>query len=65
MYQKKPIRKSGNETHLFNQTPKDLKIIYRDIGGYDMSYEELVRICRESCEGENFYLCNDRMKNRD
>ena len=48
-----------------NQTIKDIKNLYRDVGGYDMSYDEFDKDCRESLIEENICLCIDRSENKD
>ena len=50
---------------MFNQTLKDIEIIYRDVGGYDMCYDEFEDLCGKSWEEDYKYLCIDRSKNRD
>ena len=45
---KRTKRKNSNKKFLFNQTLKDIENIYRDVGGYDMSYDEYKRLCRKS-----------------
>ena len=30
--------------------------IYRDVGGYDMSYDEIKHLCRKRWQEENYYL---------
>ena len=47
---------------LFNQTLKDIEKIYRDIGGYDISYYEFKQLCKKSWEEDCKYLCIDRYK---
>ena len=42
---------------LFIQTLKVLEIIYRDVGGYDLSYDEFEQLCRKSLEFEYNKLC--------
>ena len=37
---KRTKRKNSNKIILFNQTLKDIEHIYRDVGGYDMNYDE-------------------------
>ena len=44
---------------------KDIEIIYRDVGGYDMNYDENKDLCRKSCGDEHNYLWIDKSKNRD
>ena len=39
--------------------------IYRDVGGFDMSYGESKQLCRKSREEEYIYLCFDRSRKRD
>ena len=48
-----------------NQTPKDIENSYRDVDGYDMSYDEFKQLCRKSWEVENNYPCIDRSEKRD
>ena len=45
---KTTIRKNSNKVILFNQTLKDIKLIYRDVAGYDMCYDEFKKFCRKS-----------------
>ena len=42
-----------------------MESIYRDLGGYDMSYDEFRNIYRRSWEEEFNYLCTDRSKKKD
>ena len=42
---KRSIRISSNKIILFSQTLKDIENIYRDIAGYDMSYNEFKELC--------------------
>ena len=49
---------------LFNQTLKSVEFIYRDVGGYDMNYDEYKEICRKSWGKHCIYLCIDRSKKR-
>ena len=62
---KRTIRNNSNKIILSNQTLKDFENIYRDVGGYDMSYNEFEHFCRKSWEEERNYLCIDRSKKRD
>ena len=39
---------------LLQQTLKDVEHIYRDIAGFDMSYDERKKLCREAWN-EKFY----------
>ena len=62
---KKTLGKNSNEVFLFNQTLKDRKNMYRDVGGNDMSYDEFEQECKNSWEEDYKNLCNDRSKIRD
>ena len=37
---KRTIRKNSNKINLFNQTLKDIERLYKDVGGYDMSFDK-------------------------
>ena len=39
--------------------------MYRDVGGYDMSYDEFEQSCRREWEDDYKHLCIDRSKERD
>ena len=43
---KRTIRNFSNKIFLFNQTLEDTENIYRDIRGYDMSYDESKHLCK-------------------
>ena len=45
---KRTIRNNSNIIILFQQTLKDVEHIYRDIAGFDMSYDEFTSLCREA-----------------
>ena len=62
---RRTIRNNSNEIILFNQKLKDIENTYRDVGGYDMSYDEFKQLCKKSWEKEYNYLCIDRSKQRD
>ena len=62
---KRTIRNISNKIILFNQTLKDIEHIYRDVAGFDMSYDEFKELCRKSCEEDYNYLCIDRSKKKD
>ena len=62
---KRTIRNNSNKIFLFNQTLKDIKNIYRDVGGYGMRYDEFEDLCRKSWEEDYNYLCIDRSKKKD
>ena len=42
------IRKNSNLLIFFKQTLKDVEHTYRDIAGFDMSYDEGTNLCREA-----------------
>ena len=56
---KRTVKKSSNKIFLFNQTLKDIEHIYRNVSGYDMSYDEFKEFCRKSLEKKYNYLCID------
>ena len=37
---KRTIRKNSNKINLFNQTLKDFERLYKNVGGYDKSFDE-------------------------
>ena len=43
---------------------KDIENIYRDVAGYDMTYDEVEHLCRKSWEEDYNHLCIDRSKKR-
>ena len=45
---KRTIRNYSNKLILFIQTLKDIENKYRDVGGYDMNYDEFKELCRKS-----------------
>ena len=62
---KRTIRNNSNKINLFNQTLKDIEHIYKDVAGFDMSYDEFNDLCRNTWEEDYSYLCIDRSKKRD
>ena len=62
---KRTIRNNSNKLILFNQMLKGFEHIYRDVGGYDMNYDEFKELCGKSWEDDYNYLCIDRSKKRD
>ena len=40
------IRNRINRIKLFKETLRDVEIMYKNIGGYDMNYAEFKKICR-------------------
>ena len=61
---KRTIRNNSNIVILFKQTLKDVENLYRDIAGFDMSYEEFKQLCKESWTGEYNYLKINRQNNK-
>ena len=57
-------RNSSKKLILFNRTLEDIKNIHRDVGGYDMSYNELKELCRNFLEDDFNCLFIDRSKKR-
>ena len=53
------IRNNSNKIILFNQTLKHTKNIYRDVGGYDMSYDQTKKLCRKIWEEEFVFVLID------
>ena len=54
------IRNNSNRIILFNQTLKDIEHIYRDVGSYDMNYDEFKELYRKSSGEDYNYLYIDR-----
>ena len=52
---KRTTRNNSNVIFLFQQTLKDIEHIYRDIAGFDMSYDD-GRVCAEKHGKEYIYL---------
>ena len=44
---------------------KVIENLYRDVGGYDKSYDEFKQLCGKSWEEEYIYLFIDSSKKRD
>ena len=61
---KRTIRNNSNVIILFQQTLKDVEHIYRDIAGFDMSYEEFKGLCREAWKEKFNYLVINRLEDR-
>ena len=58
------IRNNSNITILFQQTLKDIKHIYRDIAGFDLSYDEFKELCREAWKEKYNYLLINRLEDK-
>ena len=61
---KRTIRNNSNIIILFQQTSKDVEHIYRDIAGFDMSYEEFKELCREAWRERYNYLLINRLEDK-
>ena len=61
---KRTIRHNSNITILFQQTLKDVENIYRDIAGFDRSYEECKSLCREAWREKYNYLEINRLEDK-
>ena len=61
---KKTVRNNSNIIILFQQTPKDVEHIHRDISGFDMSYEEFKSLCREAWNEKFNYLLINRLEDK-
>ena len=59
---KRTIRNNSNIIILFQQTLKDVEHIYRDIAGFDMSYDEFKSLCREAWKEKYNYLIINRLE---
>ena len=57
---KRTISNNSNIMISFQQTLKDVEHIYRDIAGFDMSYDEFKSFCRESWKEKYNYLLINR-----
>ena len=61
---KRTIRNNSNIIILFQQTLKDVEHIYRDIAGFDMSYDEFKSLCREAWRESYNYLLINRLEDK-
>ena len=61
---KRTIRNNSNNIILFRQTLKDVEHIYRDIAGFDMSYDEFKSLCREAWRDNYNYLLLNRLEDK-
>ena len=61
---KRTIRNNSNIIILFQQTLKDVEHIYRDIAGFDMSYDEFKSLCREAWKEKYNYLLINRLEDK-
>ena len=63
-FPKRTIRNNSNITVLFQQTLKDVEHIYRDIAGFDMSYDEFKSLCKEAWRDKYNYLLLNRLEDK-
>ena len=61
---KRTIRNNSNIVILFKQTLKDVEHLYRDIAGFDMSYDEFKKLCKEAWGDEYNYLKINRQNKK-
>ena len=61
---KRTIRNNSIIKILFQQTLKDVEHIYRDIAGFDMSYDEFKSLCREAWKEKYNYLLLNRLEDK-
>ena len=61
---KRTIRNNSNIIILFQQTLKDVEHIYRDIAGFDMSYDEFRSLCKEAWRDKYNYLLINRLEDK-
>ena len=61
---KRTIRNNSNIIILFQQTLKDVEHIYRDIAGFDMSYDEFKSLCREAWKEKYNYSIINRLEDK-
>ena len=52
---KRTIRMNSNIIILFRQSLRDVEHIYRDIAGFDMSYDEFKKLCREAWKEKKLF----------
>ena len=61
---KRTIRNNSNIIILFQQTLKDVEHIYRDIAGFDMSYDEFKSLCKEAWRDKYNYSLINRLEDK-
>ena len=61
---KRTIRNNSNIIILFQQTLKDVEHIYRDIAGFDISYDEFKSLCKEAWRDKYNYLLINRLEDK-
>ena len=58
------IRKNSGRRILFKQALGDVESLYKEIGGYDMKYDEVIEKCRKALSEKFNYLCFDMTRNK-
>ena len=53
---KRTKRNNSDKITLFNRTLKNIENVWRDVGGYDMSYDEFKQVCRKSISFKTFQV---------
>ena len=61
---KRLIRNNSNKIILFQQTLKDIEHMYRDIAGFDMSYDEFKKLRSEAWKEKDNYLIINRLEDK-
>ena len=56
------IRNNSDRLALFKQKLRDVKSMFKDVGGYDMKYNEFNEMCRKAWSEKFNYLCLDMSK---
>ena len=59
------LKNNSGRKILFKETLRDFESMYKDIGGYDMGYDEFKELCRSACSEKFNYQCIDMTKNKD
>ena len=61
---RRSIGKNCDRIILFKQTLREVESMYKDIGGYDMSYDEIKQMCKEAWSEKFNHLCFDMTQNK-
>ena len=56
------IRNNTDRRIHFKPSLRDVEFLYKDIGGYDMKYDEFKAMCHETWSEKFNYLCFDMTK---
>ena len=59
---KRTFRNNSNIIVLFQQTLKDVEHTYRDVAGFDMSYDEFESLCMATWKDKYNYLEINRLE---